>query len=219
MILVKPSEECLPGYVAALEGDHKNEWLRADYKENVLEQIRTDPKAFLTSRYDPEGIRSPEPGRPVTPYVEHWMWDGEFCGLIAVRWQPGTNDLPAPYTSNVGYQTVPGKRGRGYATQALSQILPIAKDLTGLDHVVLSTTLDNSHSQGAILANGGEKQEKPRKMSNGHLYYVYHIPLPELGAQSMQQHEQNSTSEGPTRRLGSSVRRGVNNGSVKRGPR
>jgi len=35
------------------------------------------------------------------------MWDGEFCGQIAFRWQPGTEALPPHCLGHVGYSVVP----------------------------------------------------------------------------------------------------------------
>jgi predicted acetyltransferase len=31
---------------------------------------------------------------PRIPGYRRWMWDGEFCGSIGFRWQPGTEALP-----------------------------------------------------------------------------------------------------------------------------
>ena len=55
------------------------------------------------------------------------MWDGEFCGSIGFRWQPGTSTLPPYVLGHIGYAVVPWKRGRGYATQALALLLPEAR--------------------------------------------------------------------------------------------
>ena len=45
------------------------------------------------------------------------MWDGEFCGSIGFRWQPGTTDLPRHVLGHIGYSVVPWKRRLGYATR------------------------------------------------------------------------------------------------------
>ena len=83
------------------------------------------------------------------------MWDGEFCGSIGLRWQPGTTELPSHVLGHIGYSVVPWKQRRGYATQALALILIDAAG-EGLDRVELTTDVDNLPSQRVILANGGE---------------------------------------------------------------
>lgn len=82
------------------------------------------------------------------------MWDGEFCGSIGLRWQPGSSELPPYVLGHIGYAVVPCKRGRGYATRALQLLLPQAK-LEGLDYVTITTQPDNVASQRVIRANGG----------------------------------------------------------------
>ena len=82
------------------------------------------------------------------------MWDGEFCGSIGFRWQPGTEALPPTCLGHIGYSVVAWKRRRGYATRALADILPDAK-ARGLRYVEITTSIDNLASQRVILANGG----------------------------------------------------------------
>ena len=60
------------------------------------------------------------------------MWDGEFCGSIGFRWQPGTSALPPYCLGHIGYSVVPWKQRRGYATKALALLLPDARK-EGLD--------------------------------------------------------------------------------------
>ncbi len=55
---------------------------------------------------------------------------------------------------HIGYAVVPWKRGRGYATEGLRQLLPDAK-ARGLAYVELTTELANVASQKVILNNGG----------------------------------------------------------------
>ena len=82
------------------------------------------------------------------------MWDGEFCGSIGFRWQPGTEALPPHCLGHIGYAVVPWKQGRGYATAALREILRDAK-IEGLRYVEITTAPDNIASQRVIEANGG----------------------------------------------------------------
>ena len=75
----------------------------------------------------PRAARSPCPTAaevPRLPGFVRWLWDGEFCGQIGFRWQPGTEALPPHCLGHIGYAVVPWKRGKGYATRALAMLLP-----------------------------------------------------------------------------------------------
>ena len=124
-----------------------------------LARIAADPAAFVASLDDPEGrggpITLPDGSKvPRMPGYRRWMWDGEFCGSIGFRWQPGTAALPSHVLGHIGYAVVPWKRQRGYATLALGILL---KEIRrhGLPHVDLTTDPDNLPSQKVITANGG----------------------------------------------------------------
>jgi predicted acetyltransferase len=82
------------------------------------------------------------------------MWDGEFCGSIGFRWQPGTTALPPYCLGHIGYGVVPWKQRKGYATLALALMLPHAK-AESLPYVELTTDPENIASQRVIEANGG----------------------------------------------------------------
>jgi len=99
---------------------------------------------------------------PRLPGYSRWMWDGEFCGSIGFRWQPGTTELPPHCLGHVGYSVVPWKRGRGYATRALQLLLPQAGE-EGLAYIELTTDSDNIASRRVIEANGGKLIERFRK--------------------------------------------------------
>jgi predicted acetyltransferase len=91
------------------------------------------------------------------------MWDGELCGSVGFRWQPGTAALPAHVLGHVGYAVVPWKRRRGYATRALTLILDDVR-AEGLPYVELTADADNLPSQQVITANGGVLVECFRKV-------------------------------------------------------
>ena len=155
-----PSREQLPSYIAALERGWSPDNVRGEIAaREELGRIAADADAFLVSLVD----RNPA-GRFVTllegtrvpriPGYRRWMWDGEFCGSIGFRWQPGTEALPPYCLGHIGYAVVPWKRRRGYATQALGEVLRDAA-AEGLHYVELTTELDNAVSQRVIEANGG----------------------------------------------------------------
>ena len=164
VILVWPTLEHLPSYVAALERDWSPDTLRPEAAREEREQIAADPAAFVAAQVDREGA-----GPPVTlpdgtkmkrlPGYRRWIWDGEFCGVIGLRWQPGTEALPAHVLGHIGFSVVPWKRKRGYATRALALILEDAAR-EGLRYVELTTKLENVASQRVIEANRGRLIEQ-----------------------------------------------------------
>jgi predicted acetyltransferase len=129
MELVKPALEHLPSYIDALRRGWSPDTVRAERGAEELEEIAHDADAFLASLEDFEAkgppITLPDgSARPRLPGYRRWMWDGEFCGSIGFRWQPGTTALPDHVLGHIGYAVVPWKRGRGYATCALELLLP-----------------------------------------------------------------------------------------------
>jgi predicted acetyltransferase len=159
MKLVRPSLEYLASYKAALEQAWSPDNTRPQAGFEQLEKANADPDAFVASLTDREATGSPVTLMdgsqvPRLPGYHLWMWDDEFCGCIGFRWQNGTSELPSYCLGHIGYSVVPWKQRRGYATEALRQILPLTK-LEGLDHVLITTDLDNIPSQRVILANGG----------------------------------------------------------------
>ncbi len=159
MELVRPTMEYLPSYRAALDrgwsADNVRKMLAV---REELDAIEKDALAFVARLTDREAL-----GPPVTlpdgsqvarlPGYRMWMWDGEFCGSIGFRWLPGTSELPPHVLGHIGYAVVPWKQRRGYATQALAQMLEHARD-EGLEYVDLTTDEDNIPSQKVMLSNG-----------------------------------------------------------------
>lgn len=167
MELVWPTEQHLGSYADALRRGWSADTQRAAAGAEELARIEENPSAFLASQIDPEGR-----GPPVTlpdgsivprlPSYRLWMWDGEFCGSISLRWQPGTTDLPPHCLGHIGYSVVPWKRRRGHATRALALILPLAGQ-QGLPFVELTTDVANVPSQRVIIHNGGQLVERFHK--------------------------------------------------------
>jgi len=166
-LLVKPSIAELPSYVAALEQGWSPDNMRQAVAGEHLHKITADALGFLASLDAPdargEPFQLPDGSRvPRLPGITRWIWDGEFCGSIGLRWQPGTSALPPHVLGHIGYHVVPWKQRRGYATQALALLLPEARS-QGLAHVELTTDPANLASQRVILACGGRLVEHFRK--------------------------------------------------------
>jgi predicted acetyltransferase len=157
--LVKPGFDYLPSYRAALERGWSPDNTRAAVAVEHLATIEQDAAGFLAALDDPEArgapFRAPDGTLiPRLPGIIRWIWDGEFCGSLGLRWQPGTSDLPPHILGHIGYSIVPWKRRQGHATRGLRLLLPMAPE-QGLDHVVLTTDPENLYSQRVILACGG----------------------------------------------------------------
>lgn len=91
---------------------------------------------------------------PRLPNRVFWIWDGEFCGTINLRYVAGTEALPAYVSGHIGYAVVPWKQRRGYATAALGMMLSVAREV-GLKRVLVTCDATNDASRKVILANGG----------------------------------------------------------------
>lgn len=175
--------EHLPSYKDALERNWSPDNIGLlETTKRELRQIADDAQAFIASMHDPEAR-----GRDITlpngssfkrlPGFRRWMWDNdEFVGSIGLRWQNGTSELPPHVLGHIGYSVVPWRQQRGYATQALRQILPMAK-AQGLDYVYITTQPDNTASRKVILANGGEFLGEYREDSayGGRVGFKYRI--------------------------------------------
>jgi predicted acetyltransferase len=157
--LVWPAAEYLAGYVHALKQGWSPDNRRPDARFDELARIAAGADRFLAEQVDRDAqgpaITLPDNSTvPRLPGFHMWMWDGEFCGLIGFRWQPGTTALPPHCLGHVGYSVVPWKRRRGYATRALALLLPHAR-AEGLPYIELTTNEDNVASRRVIEANGG----------------------------------------------------------------
>ena len=153
--LVEPSLDRLPGYVSALETGWSPSAIR-DLSGMHLDVIRADAEAFLRDLTRHEGgtvTLADGTSVPRLPGRVFWIWDGAVCGSINLRFVPGTLDLPPHVSGHLGYAVVPWKQGRGYATQALARLLPIAREL-GLPRVLVTCDAGNAASRRVIEANG-----------------------------------------------------------------
>ena len=164
MHLVWPTELYLPGYIDALQRGWSPDNLRPEAGQEELALIARDPRAFFALQVNRAGTAPPvtlPDGSTVArlPGYHKWLWDGEFCGVIDFRWQPGTSDLPPYCLGHIGFSVVPWKRRHGYATKALSLFLAEVQR-EHLDYVELTTDASNVASQRVISANGGVYVER-----------------------------------------------------------
>jgi predicted acetyltransferase len=165
--LVWPSAVYLDSYVAALEQGWSPNNIDPNAGREELQRIADDPVRFIAEQVDREA-KAPAIVMPDgtalkrIPGYRKWIWDGELCGAISLRWQPGTTVLPPYVLGHIGFTVVPWKRGRGYAKRALALMLPEAR-AEGLPFVELTTDITNAISRRVIEANGGRLIERFRK--------------------------------------------------------
>ena len=168
MELIRPSSEHLPSYFAALWRGWSPTFSDEGIDEGEITRVSSDPEGFLEMLEDREAAGGPialpdGSTAPRLPGFHRWMWDGEYAGTIGLRWQPGSEELPATCLGHIGYGVVPWKRRRGYATQALAAMLPLAA-AEGLAYVEVAADLGNVASQKVIAANGGATPERFTKL-------------------------------------------------------
>lgn len=155
MKLVEPALEYLPSYAAALAtGWSPNNVTNVSAEQ--LAAIEGDATGFIAGLVKQGGTIKLPDGTiiPKLPFIARWMWDGDFCGSVSLRWQAGTDALPPHSLGHIGYAVVPWKRGRGYASEALRLILVEARSI-GLGQIEITTDPDNRASQRVIERNGG----------------------------------------------------------------
>ena len=166
--LVQPAERYLSSYVQALKRGWSPDNVRPEAAIEQMALIESDPSTFLAlqSDRDAHGPAIELPDGSVAerlPGFHMWMWDGEFCGSISMRWKRGTTALPPTCLGHIGYGVVAWKRGMGYATRALALMLPLARDV-GLPFVDITTNVDNVPSRRVIEKNGGALVERFYKL-------------------------------------------------------
>lgn len=159
MEIVRPKETHLASYTDALKRAIALGTIKIERAQAKLSEIAVDPKSFLAKQEDPDAlggdIKLPDGTYvPRIPGKTRFLWDGEVCGTINFRWQAGTTELPDYYLGHIGFEVFSWKRDRGYASEALRQILPEANKLR-MPFVELVTNLENPSSQKVIAKNGG----------------------------------------------------------------
>jgi predicted acetyltransferase/ribosomal protein S18 acetylase RimI-like enzyme len=170
LALRTPDLDALQHYrQAIIDGWQPDTFAPAESAARQLAEIDADPSAFLRTVDDPHADGPPIPQPDGTfvqrlPGFHRWMWDGEFCGRISIRWTPGSVELPPYCLGHIGYFVVPWKQRLGYGTRALGLLLDEVRDRPHptmvLPYVELTTDVRNEASQRVIRANGGELVEQ-----------------------------------------------------------
>jgi predicted acetyltransferase len=172
-----PNLDYCPGYVAALEAGWSPDTTR-DVSGEQLAIHRRDPAALIEELTRQDGTITGASGKPVPrlPSRAFWLDDGDFCGSINLRFMPGTDTLPPHVPGHLGYAVVAWKRRRGYATEALRLMLPVARGV-GLRSLRIVCDEGNEPSQKVILANGGRLDHERFAATDGRMMLSFRIEL------------------------------------------
>jgi predicted acetyltransferase/GNAT superfamily N-acetyltransferase len=176
LALAPPSLDGIAGYAAALEAGWSPDTMR-DVSGEQLALYREDPASLLNELIRQDGMIKSASGEmvPRLPSRTFWLDDGDFCGSINLRFQPGTEELPPQVSGHVGYAVVPWKRRRGYATAALGLMLPVARE-AGLRRLTITSFEDNEASRRVILANGGVLEGRGPHAGRTRLFFRIDLP-------------------------------------------
>jgi predicted acetyltransferase len=155
VVLLQPDLENLSGFEAALAAGWSPDPRRAGDEAHVHGELQRQNRLGFLHDLIPDGRQRAGFGSPPLTTRLFWIWDGEFCGSISLRFQAGTEELPPEVSGHVGYSVVPWKQRNGHATTALSLLMAVASK-EGLDRLVVLCNEDNDASRRVIERNGGE---------------------------------------------------------------
>jgi predicted acetyltransferase len=173
MKLHKPNRPELNKVIACWEKVISEATRDMSFQKQNLERMKNEPDKYLRGldgEIDGETLKLDDGTVvPRLPSIMRYMWDEDnSVGAISFRWQPGSPDLPSHVLGHIGYETFPWAQRKGFATQALAQMLEIVKSRKDINikFVDLVTDPDNSNSQKVIANNGGvfiEQFNKPNQ--------------------------------------------------------
>lgn len=116
----------------------------------------------------------PDGWMPCNQYVAVRESDGCIVGMIQLRRK--LNAYLRDYGGHVGYSVRPDERRKGYATQMLQQLLPLART-EGLNRLLVTCDEVNEASRRTILRCGGAYESTVLDPSDGMRVQRYWIQL------------------------------------------
>ncbi|MFO0749094.1 MAG: GNAT family N-acetyltransferase [Myxococcota bacterium] len=172
--LVAPAVEYRETFLRAL-GEFRREglpwWLSGD-----IEIAEIDFAAFVAKKLSDSQPRSEQ----VVPKTHLWaLMADELVGRISIH--HALSDALRKEGGHIGYDTVPSFRGRGVATEMLSQALPVARAL-GLSEVLITCDDTNVGSirviEAVMAESGGALRERRSLAEHRPLKRYYWLALP-----------------------------------------
>jgi len=150
MELVIPSEEYYQSYIEAMEEYKQNNIDTYDFWEISKDELFKKMENYRTGNNLPEG------------YVKatyFWLVDNDkFIGEISIR--HSLTDSLLRFGGNIGYGIRYSHWNKGIGTIMLSKALVYAKDVLGLNKVLITCNDNNFGSARVIEKNGGILQDK-----------------------------------------------------------
>ena len=161
MYLATPCHELVPSYRAALERGWSPNTLVNKSKEALAHLQENEAEHLLTHNGTPTWPMKLDDGTevPHLPVIGRWIWDGEFCGIMRLRYQPGQQDVPPYILGNIGYSVVPWKENQGYATRALRLMMAEAR-MRKLRRLVIVCQPEKAASRRVIEKCGGVLEDE-----------------------------------------------------------
>ncbi|WP_437825943.1 GNAT family N-acetyltransferase [Sorangium sp. So ce1153] len=167
--LVPPAEKYRDTFLRGLREFRREGlpwWVGGD-----LETVEQDFDAFVAKKLADSNRRT----EALVPKTQLWaVAEEQFVGRISIHHE--LNEALRIEGGHIGYDTVPSFRGRGVATEMLSQALPVARAL-GLTAVLLTCDDTNAASIRVIERNGGSLRETRALDANRPLKRYYWISL------------------------------------------
>ncbi len=150
MELVIPSEEYYQSYIEAMEEYKQNNIDTYDFWEISKDELLKKMENYRTGNNLPEG------------YVKatyFWLVDNDkFIGEISIR--HSLTDSLLRFGGNIGYGIRYSHWNKGIGTIMLSKALVYAKEVLGLNKVLITCNDNNFGSARVIEKNGGILQDK-----------------------------------------------------------
>ncbi len=159
LFLKMPSDRDFPQLLDGLEASAEIDDEPFLMHDKIKESYEQSPAQYFARLNDLKGgwefKQKDGTVRTGLPQITRWSFiDEVMVGTINLRWQNGTNELPEYVIGHIGYQIFPKYRGLGLATQQLTLMKELAKEV-GLDLLYISHRIENLASQKVILRNGG----------------------------------------------------------------
>lgn len=158
--LVLPNKECSEKVKPGIQEIKENPADFDTYAVKLFIAAIDEDRADYFDRLEKERLGIDlKPG--IVPQTELWLMDEDkFIGLFTIK-HFLTDDVMALGIGHIGYEIIPSERQKGYAKAGLRLLLNYAKNILGLDQVLITPNAQNIPSNKTVLAlineRGGEE--------------------------------------------------------------